>query len=262
MRYTEICRSRLTEDESQDSDDREEALNAYLAVKSYLLDNETKNGDDIFGMPNEHVVKPYGQDFMLSLIAAGVEDNAGLVIVFTSKKSGHSPAFGFFEGTKNPLILMPILNGSHDPFGLASLFSHYRVKTEFLHEYAHFLLWRRTKFDTDTSFKANGGEQGYYNHPHELDAYYKEAVASIVDQMRNLAAGTTETELRKRVWNQINRKFRNSLTPENRQRLLKRIARFVRETLMPMLGDLLAKHPVTSPEDKAWLAQFTKRRTV
>jgi hypothetical protein len=228
---------RIFEDEALDQRARDEAVEVFRSISEWLPDNVDK-------------LRPVS-DFHFDLGAKEGSlflpiEAAKLVIVF---EPGDGEAWVGEEGEWIGIFL-PHLRAPNVATGLPRIFTANKIT--FVHEFMHFLLRRREKPNRvrATNYRRSAvgrptdssDPRAYYNHPQETNAYYQEAAMKIADYFRNLHpddllsyARKNPSEIVKLLYQFFQQPFLRNLTPENRRKLDKRLARYVTQSLRPAI---------------------------
>lgn len=235
----------LLEDEADDRKYRSIALRAYETVKNALREYEESGSlDNIF------FKRPDG-----ALITQAVQlklDEPGLYIMFN--QGNGDGGLGFAKDV--PVIVFSILLGKWDTSHI-----HTRLDRDlFVHEYIHFLDWKRIGHRiTGSADMAKGAISGgledyqnYINSPGEFNAYYQEGASVIYSMVKNprytlptldiLIGGTSFENFLKTVKKKhFSKWFIDHLNPSYMRKLDKRLYRFWMETIKPILDERMAK---------------------
>ena len=114
----------------------------------------------------------------------GLLNDDGLLILF-SPPSNISGGFGFLQG--HPLLMFNFLIAANDFRHLDTRFSG--IRKTFVHEYIHYLDWKRTAGRITGVAKRYEGKPipvaAYINNPTEFNAYYQEGVDMITSYMKD-----------------------------------------------------------------------------
>jgi len=97
----------------------------------------------------------------------------------------------------------------------------------FLHEFIHYIDFSKNKFTASAKSLHSAGDEGYYNSPHEMRAYYNEAIHKL-EQRKDFK------DIMKKSYNDFmhdviglfQQSFIRNLTQENEKRIAKRLYMF------------------------------------
>lgn len=233
--------SQIQESETSDQAFRDEANHAFDAIRQYI----SRSADYL-----EDVLSPSsslgGSYAMRAQKIGACRPDDDLIIIFSPRQNNGAKG-GYGNAGGKPVIMLAVLKGPSDLQYLDTRLSS--MRDFFVHEYSHYLAWSEGKSPPVTSAEhyEKGDATGYYNHAEELNAYYHEATSSYLRLIHNvidLGHGevirdrwlkTPAEMVRDIVTKQLNQDFYAALTPENKQRIHKRIARFVVTTIIPLL---------------------------
>jgi len=258
MRIAEITPDYLLrEDEESDQQWRDAAVAVFKIIGRILsTDNLDRmltpchgsNGRaGAYGIHSSSFLAPPYDDFWVVFEPRGGD---------VTPAAGENPAGGY-------IIYFPMLPPGGDVHDLADLWDAER--DTFIHEFTHYLLLKRDSGSRKRSYEKRaakaalrgktvepdsasdgyllkGDFAGYFNHPQETNAYYQEATARIMHLFRN-ASESMRRKMAEQPTARIVAYLRGAfpadfiahLTPENRRKLDKRLARFADQTLRPML---------------------------
>jgi hypothetical protein len=168
------------------------------------------------------------------------------LLIILSPQQGRKDIKGAFgHAGSRPLIMLSILL---EPNSTRFLDTRIRgCRSTFVHEYIHYLAWSTQQ--TNPKRPPEPGTPGYYNHDEELNAYYQEGVDGfhrLVTNVINMGHYDTAMEMwgskstpelvNKIMTGDMQADFVASLTPANRQRIEKRVARFIEQTIRPIFA--------------------------
>jgi hypothetical protein len=174
------------------------------------------------------------------------DDYNDLIIMF-APKSDSGKIGGFGHTSKNTVIILHCLIEPYSAKYLSTRIGG--VKGSFIHEFSHYILDRRSKQDNSSSANVydNGDTAGYFNNPQELQAYYMEMTHEAASLAKVLPCGhrlviewanASTSDLIEWTKQHGNcQDFLDALTPENKRRIDKRLARFVETTLRPIFQE-------------------------
>lgn len=237
MRYYEI-----NESAKSDHDDRLEAESITASIRAFL---ERHDGLD----PSDYMAEVRGDSFAIQASRVGGDDD--LIIVF-SPKNGESLEGGYGTAGSKHVIILYCLIGPSDPKYLPTRFP----RNVFVHEYQHYLsakrgFHRHVKPKAATEIVNNDDElTQHYNDPEEINSYYHEFTDGAWSMLSGYMGATvakhlvldTDEELIKMVLGASKTQdIIERLTPRNKARLMKRIYRFVRETVRPEIERLISE---------------------
>ncbi len=249
--FARMVRPAITESEETDKRDRDLANRVFDLLKDYLDDRKDYLDDCLT------YVTYLGGSWAIRGSRFGSAEASDLTIVFAPRSditATHASRGGFGKnGAGQPLI---VLNCLLKPGSLKYIDTRIRgTRDIFVHEFMHYLAWKRNISPPQTSAELASGEDyaAYYNHAEELNAYYQEGVEGFERLVRNVISlghgdvaeemwgSKSTTEL---TWDILNKHIKSdfvaALTPENKRKIIKRIARFVEQTVRPIFKEDIA----------------------
>lgn len=179
-------------------------------------------------------------------------DFPDLVVIFVPKSKadvggGYSSAGGFAKMGWRSYIVIPCLLKPGSTEYLSTRFGSGGL-TPFVHEFMHYLMRKRIKgADTNSADKLSSGDaSGYFNDSDETNAYYQEAAHRLegfinavclnapqaVEDWSRMSTGEL-VAYAKKSW--VAPEFMTHATPKTVRALDKRLARFIEETIRPMM---------------------------
>lgn len=230
----------IVEAEDDDRSARASAMSVFQKIKAYL--ERAEDDPEAYLKPQRYA----GGSFMVRAQRVAKDLPDDLVFGFTPQGNNHG--FGHLpDGTS--VILISCLIRPGDPKFLATRFG--AKVASFVHEFQHYLLSKRTGDKKTSAAKADSGDMtGYYNDAEETNAFFHEAVIEFERLIQGLInfvhldsakkvlgdyLSKSDQELVGEIKSEADKRFLASLTPENVRRFEKRAARYVRETLRPMI---------------------------
>lgn len=233
----------MYESEETDTETRNKSLRIFNTVHQWLTSHE------------EHLstlLKPtsqFGGSFYVKATMVGLsrEEFDDLIFIFMPKNKHFNGGSGTATGTagRYSVITISVLL---EPKSLKYLPTRFGgTKSTFVHEMTHYLLhknWTGGRNSSADNIK-KGNVNEYYNNASEMNSYYMEMTHNAITLAEALPAGHEFTEKvanysTDELINWVKRygnvdDFLKALTIKNKQKIDKRLSRFVEETLRPIL---------------------------
>lgn len=223
----------ITETEKTDLDDRITANKLFDAIIDYLKD------------PDHRLVEVEAFGGSLAMRFTHIDPAySHLQIIFAPIGKGNNGGGAFGVNHKgDPIIVLYCLLAPCDDRHIDAVVDGSR--STFVHEFIHYLMRERNQNHATTPADAMArSEAAYYNHSEEMNAYYQQGIddfhrlVKMVNTNGHFGAAQeiwgdlTKTELAQSILDkQFNQQWVKNLSAQNRARVLKRIARFIDETL-------------------------------
>jgi hypothetical protein len=238
----------LFESEETDRLDRLRATIAHGQIKYWLEANSDRLSRSL-----QHVTdgKFAGSYIMNTALADLDTDYPNLYVVFTPAKmeihGQYYSAGGFFQSGRKFFIVIPCLLRPNDTTYLSTRFGA-GGKTPFIHEFIHYLLNLRTKGQKGSARHVETGDMAsYFNDPQETNAHYQEAAQQAIEFYNAVVRNAPQAAQEWKEWTTqqfvhhikktyVDKSFLEFATPQTMRALDKRLARFVEQTVKPLIA--------------------------
>lgn len=177
-----------------------------------------------------------------------------LYILFSVKVGGYLGGLGFLNGI--PIIILPVMIDTHNFDYLETRIN----KQVFIHEFIHYLDWKRSKVIHNTANKIKRVSDDiidlsdYVNSPAEYNAHYQEMLSSLDNTLKNLEnyikmgaakntiidkfVGTNFSEFKNIAMNILPDYFRDNINKTYETKLTKRLYGYWKEEVVPVLRSI------------------------
>ena len=216
---------RLAEDAQKDLEARSQAREAFQRIGSHIESHGTR-----------HMKKTSDGRFVLSLKKLNMGD------VFVGFVDSGSRG-GFKSLPQGWYIEIPVLLNPGDPSFLDTRWES--VRRTFVHEFTHLLDALRFDIDKAKLRRYDHDLEAYFNSPHEVNAYFQEAVSEVEDMLESddlqlvlkhgLKAGDFRSFSRQFLETFLDEGFRKHMREDVKRRILKRLFGFYEHRIVPLL---------------------------
>lgn len=245
----------LFESELSDQVARNQAVRVHKQITYWLTQNQ-----DVLSQRLPAIHRgPFAGGFRMDMEMCDLDgDFPDLVVLFVPKfgadiGGGNVAGGGYTKIGWRSYIVIPCLLKPGSTEYLATRFGSGGL-TPFVHEFMHYLTQKRNKGAAETSANKLGSNDlsGYYNHPEETNAYYQEAAHRLesfisavchnapqaIEDWYNMSTGEL-VSYAKKSW--VDKQFLKQATHKTIRALDKRLARFIEETIRPMLDKVVRR---------------------